>query len=100
MTTENKLGIKEVTDVFKFADGFLGKLIAAKDDDGKISTGELVAATTTSIPSAVTAWAGKDQIDEELKELSSEELMQLANMSTELVNKILSLVLPGVTKEA
>lgn len=99
MTEENKFTIKELTDVYKFADGFLGKMIAAKSDDGKISTGELVAATTTSLPAAVRAWAGKDKIDDELKDLNDEELMEVAKMSGALVNKILSLVVPKVLED-
>ena len=98
-TTTQKYDIKETMDVVNFCDQLLDKMAVAKSDDGKISAGEAVAAITTSIPAVVKAWVGKDKIDDELKELSPEETMQLAVAGANLARKFLALVMPGIEVE-
>ena len=75
--TEGEHGTKENEDVLDFLDGVLDDATKAKEDDGKISGFEAATIAIQNAPEAVTAWQGKEHIDDEWKDASPEEMRHL-----------------------
>jgi len=88
---ENKMGLDQTMDAFNYANMVLDKLKEHKDDDGKIDAAEIGSTFVSTFPAGVMAYAGSDQIDDEMKDLNSDEVMQMAMEGAQLMKKILSL---------
>ena len=86
---EKKLGIDELRDVLVLGENVAEDLEKHKADDGKIDTMEITQTTLSNVPEVIRAWAGKDQIDDEIKDLDSDEAMEVATRATAVVQKLL-----------
>ena len=93
MTEKVVMGIEQTLDVFEYANKLLDSFIASKKDDGKVDKKEIMIALLSSIPEAVKAYAGSSQIDDELNDMSSEEMMKIAQEGSKLAKKLVDLFL-------
>lgn len=92
---ENKFGISETKDVLDLLDMFLDEAKEALDDDGKIDMMECVEAAIQSAPKAVAAFAGIDKVDDEMKDLTKEELNELVAHVLLIVKKVVAFASSG-----
>lgn len=86
--------IDETLDCFDYCDSMVESLIEAKKSDGDISISDLMAAVASNAPEAMVAFAGMGEIDDELKDLDSNEKEQLASRGVDLVRQLLLLLKP------
>lgn len=82
---ENKLGIDETMDVIAFAQSVVADMVAAKADDGELSTGEMIQAAMKNAPSGLRAFAGSSDIDNELSDLTEEERERVVKEAMKVV---------------
>jgi hypothetical protein len=73
----SKHGIKEITEALDFLTMIMQDMAKA-NQDGKIDGMEWAKIIITSAPKAVTAIKGIEMVDDELKDLSPEEMQQVA----------------------
>lgn len=70
-------GIKETTDVLKFATSLLTQ-VAAANADGKLDGIEIANIAIRQMPAAIEAFSGAQNIRTELADLSDDELREIA----------------------
>lgn len=91
----DKIGIQETKDCFAFVGKVLDELAVHKADDGKIDISEWIQTAVVSAPSAAKAIVGIEKVGDELKDLSTEELKEVAELAIETVQKLIILFFPG-----
>jgi hypothetical protein len=95
MTEENKLKLDETKDVHAFAIKFLQQLAEHKQDDGKIDAGEWMQTAITTAPAGAKALLGVQRVDDELKDLTDDELKEVAKMGVEVMQAVLAFFMPS-----
>jgi len=92
---ENKLGLKETKELHSVIVEILDDVKSHREDDGKISTTEWIKLAMDNAPEAVTGFRGIDKIDDELKDLTDDEIKEVALMGVTLMKSFADAFLGG-----
>ena len=85
------MGIKELEEMFTFANGLVNDIHAKKEDDGKLSLADWISVVAENVPEGVQAVIGSKEALKEAKDLDSEEMKKIAEHGIELVQNLVSL---------
>lgn len=91
---DKKMGIEEIRDLLNLGESVVEDLEKHKSDDGKIDGMEITQTMVGNIPESIKAYIGYDKIDDEFKDLDSEEAMEIAKRGTAILQKLIKLFQP------
>lgn len=87
----DKKTVKDVKDLFNYADALIDEFSKAKAEDGKISTLEAVQALTATLPEGVEAIVGIEKVVDQVKGASDAQKTDLLNDSVAVLIKFVNL---------
>jgi hypothetical protein len=87
-------GIDETLEVFDYCYSVVNDLCKGKNASGSLSVSGLIQAIAGNASEAMKAYIGSSSIDDELKDLSDEEIKVLAAKGIDLAKRLLDLVKP------